>query len=266
MSWYGDIPGGTSFSTASIPCPEDQRWALASESGLWSAPSHLDATNETTTCKTRSSYQPESVGTFQYATNLPLENSQCTGMYSSQNVCGGDSAYPSDFDNSEFLDSFNTIGAAYPPSAYQLAPTAQEVTADAACAASGPVSFAEIGLDCHTPQLSCDHVSVVSTPLHRPTSPLELSSSPDPTRVIQSELLDCHGEGDVDKELPYAQLIYRALMDAPGHTMILRDIYSWFRLNTDKAQDEDTKGWQNSIRHNLSMNGVRIYKLKFSTS
>jgi hypothetical protein len=55
---------------------------------------------------------------------------------------------------------------------------------------------------------------------------------------------------------PYAQLIYRALLEAPGHTMILRDIYNWFIQNTDKAADKETKGWQNSIRHNLSMNGV----------
>jgi hypothetical protein len=38
--------------------------------------------------------------------------------------------------------------------------------------------------------------------------------------------------------------------------MILRDIYEWFKNNTDKASASETKGWQNSIRHNLSMNGV----------
>jgi hypothetical protein len=56
---------------------------------------------------------------------------------------------------------------------------------------------------------------------------------------------------------PYARLIYEALMQAPGHRMMLRDIYEWFRLNTIKAQDNGTNGWQNSIRHNLSMNKVR---------
>jgi len=61
---------------------------------------------------------------------------------------------------------------------------------------------------------------------------------------------------DGQREQPYAQLIYRALLGAPEHTMILRDIYTWFETNTDKAQDKGTKGWQNSIRHNLSMNGV----------
>lgn len=63
-------------------------------------------------------------------------------------------------------------------------------------------------------------------------------------------------EGVFDKDRPYAQLIFDALKQAPNHTMILRDIYDWFRKNTDKALDKDTKGWQNSIRHNLSMNGV----------
>ncbi|KAF2623070.1 hypothetical protein BU25DRAFT_401237, partial [Macroventuria anomochaeta] len=63
-------------------------------------------------------------------------------------------------------------------------------------------------------------------------------------------------DNTIDKEQPYAQLIYRALLDAPDHTMVLRDIYDWFRRYTDKAAHSETKGWQNSIRHNLSMNGA----------
>jgi hypothetical protein len=71
-------------------------------------------------------------------------------------------------------------------------------------------------------------------------------------------------ECPIDKDQPYAQLIYRALLDAPQHTMILKDIYEWFKCNTDKAAAE-TKGWQNSIRHNLSMNGVCIPSLPITT-
>lgn len=56
-------------------------------------------------------------------------------------------------------------------------------------------------------------------------------------------------------EEPYAKLIYRAFMSKPNHAMTLQEIYQWFRDNTDKGKD-DTKGWQNSIRHNLSMNMV----------
>lgn len=54
---------------------------------------------------------------------------------------------------------------------------------------------------------------------------------------------------------PYAQLIYRAFMSQPNKSMTLQEIYQWFRDNTDKAKSAG-KGWQNSIRHNLSMNGV----------
>lgn len=62
-----------------------------------------------------------------------------------------------------------------------------------------------------------------------------------------------YNEGIYDK--PYAQLIYEALIQAPGHRMLLRDIYDWFIKNTRKSAG-GTNGWQNSIRHNLSMNRV----------
>ena len=71
-------------------------------------------------------------------------------------------------------------------------------------------------------------------------------------------------------DVPYAQLIYSALMEAPGNRMVLRDIYHWIERNTDKANNPEFTGWQNSVRHNLSMNKVRFtwssknYPLNFS--
>ncbi|KAJ9230715.1 transcriptional regulator family: Forkhead [Paecilomyces variotii] len=53
---------------------------------------------------------------------------------------------------------------------------------------------------------------------------------------------------------PYSALIYRALISAPGKKLPLQGIYSWFEKNTSKGKDQKCKGWQNSIRHNLSMN------------
>ena len=44
---------------------------------------------------------------------------------------------------------------------------------------------------------------------------------------------------------------------AKEERMMLRDIYEWFRHNTTKPQESGSNGWQNSIRHNLSMNKVR---------
>ncbi|MCJ1267343.1 hypothetical protein MMC22_007228 [Lobaria immixta] len=74
-----------------------------------------------------------------------------------------------------------------------------------------------------------------------------------PTTVMADD--DSDGDGSAHVE-PYAQLIYRALKSAPGHAMVLKEIYEWFELNTDKAKNAASKGWQNSIRHNLSMNGA----------
>jgi hypothetical protein len=81
-------------------------------------------------------------------------------------------------------------------------------------------------------------------PTNRPSS---LTSS------VSRELND-HGPTNKGEE-PYAQLIYRAFMSRPDYSMTLQEIYQWFRENTDKAKSE-SKGWQNSIRHNLSMNAV----------
>ncbi|CAM1504416.1 Fc.00g020070.m01.CDS01 [Cosmosporella sp. VM-42] len=67
--------------------------------------------------------------------------------------------------------------------------------------------------------------------------------------------------GGTKGEEPYAQLIYQAFMSRPDHSLTLQEIYQWFRDNTDKTKS-GTKGWQNSIRHNLSMNAAFIKRDK----
>lgn len=104
------------------------------------------------------------------------------------------------------------------------------------------------------------------TPLSRSPSPLvpwsviqdnmvDTSSRSEDTRIGREEL----EEEDVGSDKPYARLIWEALMQAPGHRMTLREIYAWFQRNTNKARDSSSNGWQNSIRHNLSMNQVCIF-------
>ncbi|RYP53123.1 hypothetical protein DL769_010559 [Monosporascus sp. CRB-8-3] len=73
------------------------------------------------------------------------------------------------------------------------------------------------------------------------------------------------GEDAAKADEPYAQLIYRAFMSTERHAMTLQDIYQWFRDNTDKAKGEN-KGWQNSIRHNLSMNAAFVKRDRKSTT
>ena len=87
----------------------------------------------------------------------------------------------------------------------------------------------------------------------------------DEHRFSQSPSFSQGNEG-VDESIsaePYASLIYRALKSAPEHKMVLREIYDWFEQNTDKGKDNGSKGWQNSIRHNLSMNGVSNFLLAY---
>jgi hypothetical protein len=100
-----------------------------------------------------------------------------------------------------------------------------------------------------------------------------LFGRPSPFRLPSSETSEDGGnssremtaiEGDEPAaDEPYAKLIYRALMSAPNHSMVLQEIYQWFRENTVKGSS-DTKGWMNSIRHNLSMNAVGLFpKMSF---
>lgn len=95
------------------------------------------------------------------------------------------------------------------------------------------------------------------------TGKVEMCAAASPASVEGLEGIDyatmngeeTDGDASISSE-PYAQLIYKALMSAPEHKMVLKEIYEWFEKNTDKAKNNSSKGWQNSIRHNLSMNGV----------
>ncbi|KAL3474201.1 hypothetical protein BJX99DRAFT_271856 [Aspergillus californicus] len=93
-------------------------------------------------------------------------------------------------------------------------------------------------MPCHSPPLS-----LVSPPIK-----LEMDREDGPTVVHMEEAEDSSADP------PYSQLIYEALLAAPGKKLPLQGIYLWFETNTAKGRDRTSKGWQNSIRHNLSMN------------
>lgn len=91
--------------------------------------------------------------------------------------------------------------------------------------------------------------------------PLEMSnpSSPDRSSKRSGGLYSGKFADEIDvenEEIPYAQLIYKAMMSVPSRTMILREIYQYFQEKIPRFSKMRNKGWQNSIRHNLSMNGV----------
>ncbi|KAN0093770.1 hypothetical protein V8E51_016954 [Hyaloscypha variabilis] len=107
-----------------------------------------------------------------------------------------------------------------------------------------------------SPQGPMDRDVLGSSMLFDKPSPFRLPSSEtsDDGGHSSREMTVIEGEDQAIDE-PYAKLIYRALMSKPNHSMVLQEIYQWFRENTVKGSS-DTKGWMNSIRHNLSMNAA----------
>ncbi len=170
--------------------------------------------------------------------------------------------FPSSFLRSHESLNFTTIphdvsiSESYPPAVYQIEPPKHP---DGADPSDQEIDSQLIQLnndyECHgysASQIRMEESHEYQSPFSDRT---RASTPPDePNQYSHSAYTE--GDGIIDKELPYAQLIYQALMGAPEKTMVLRDIYDWFKKHTDKASSSETKGWQNSIRHNLSMNGV----------
>ncbi|KAF2773352.1 hypothetical protein EJ03DRAFT_371279 [Teratosphaeria nubilosa] len=77
---------------------------------------------------------------------------------------------------------------------------------------------------------------------------------------IPAYALDSSGSDELNEldaaDPCYAQLLYRCLKEAPDHTLSLRELYDWVREHSQKAKDPKQRGWQNSVRHNLSMNAA----------
>ena len=97
---------------------------------------------------------------------------------------------------------------------------------------------------------------------HNPESSREVEIGPNKGRVRRSGSIYAGKPADEidveDEEIPYAQLIYKALMSVSTRTMVLSEIYQYFREKIPRFSKMRSKGWQNSIRHNLSMNGVSV--------
>ncbi|KAF1930470.1 uncharacterized protein M421DRAFT_58836 [Didymella exigua CBS 183.55] len=154
------------------------------------------------------------------------------------------SSCPRVFQNIDFASRSSDMTASYPPAAYFHSPPQLRSTPSLPDNSTPELTQLNDDWDLHYGT----HIKHEDQhDYNSPYSEMSRASTPYSTG---------HEDEPIDKEQPYAQLIFRALLDAPDHTMVLRDIYDWFRRHTDKATHSETKGWQNSIRHNLSMNGA----------
>ncbi|KAF7727038.1 Forkhead box protein I1 [Apophysomyces ossiformis] len=52
----------------------------------------------------------------------------------------------------------------------------------------------------------------------------------------------------------YSSLIAQAILESENERMTLRDIYSWIEKKYPALYNAEDTGWQNTIRHNLSLN------------
>ncbi|ORX43687.1 hypothetical protein DM01DRAFT_1378681 [Hesseltinella vesiculosa] len=58
----------------------------------------------------------------------------------------------------------------------------------------------------------------------------------------------------------YASMIAQAILTSKEQKMTLREIYMWVQVNYPSFYESNKTGWQNTIRHNLSLNRC-FYKL-----
>jgi hypothetical protein len=201
-------------------------------------------------------FPAQSQAVYDYSQNIVPYNENYNLTYSAPLTSSCPRSYTNDIDLTGL--PMSNIPQFYPPDAYQIEPQASHH--DAMDLSDQNITGQLMQLrhdeyDSFGPMIKHEEHTAYSSPYD---SDVTRSSTPCGDQLISSihdYKIECE-DGAIDKEQPYAQLIHRALMEAPGHTMILRDIYEWFKTNTDKAADKETKGWQNSIRHNLSMNGV----------
>lgn len=79
--------------------------------------------------------------------------------------------------------------------------------------------------------------------------------STDPVPSQHPERRDS-GNGDEEEEDPrsWDKVLYAVLLELPGHCARLQEIYDLVPNETNKWQFRS--GWQNSVRHNLSLNKV----------
>ncbi|KAL8714132.1 MAG: hypothetical protein Q9220_001860 [cf. Caloplaca sp. 1 TL-2023] len=101
-----------------------------------------------------------------------------------------------------------------------------------------------------------------TTPVRSPKKPQRTSSASKPSpafgrgfMVESSEQIDYRSDAtrDLKPTIPYSVMITQAILSKPDEKITLSDIYEWIKAHFAYYRYLTTN-WQNSIRHNLSLN------------
>ena len=178
----------------------------------------------------------------------------------SQNYAGVPRTWPSSYEPRMVYDD-SLMAKMYEPSIYMIDHDKQDSRGTSAMnpgltydAQDSSRDFARLSIS-RSPKVENDTVDTALSSFDKPPRFLLASRESSDDSGNSSRGMPAVDTEDHGVDEPYAKLIYRALMGAPNHSMVLQEIYQWFRDNTVKGSS-DTKGWMNSIRHNLSMNAV----------
>jgi hypothetical protein len=218
-------------------------------SNQWTDPSHqLNDFDDQPSENYKYDYSPspghETDGGFQRSQNYAEVPRTLSSPYEPR-VAFDNSMVPKTYGTSTYMahtnrDNFQSISVQIPGDGYDAHQSSRE--------------FARLSIS-RSPKVEDDAVDSAPMSFDEPSGfmmPSRESSDDGGNNSREMTVADIEDQGTDE---PYAKLIYRALMSAPNHSMVLQEIYQWFRENTAKGSS-DTKGWMNSIRHNLSMNAV----------
>ncbi|KAK0736890.1 hypothetical protein B0T21DRAFT_437655 [Apiosordaria backusii] len=86
------------------------------------------------------------------------------------------------------------------------------------------------------------------------TKPPHVESTPGPILMTNSDVdLSLDENAHIKPQYSYAQLITQAIISTPDHKCTLAGIYNFITTKYAYYRHQPASGWQNSIRHNLSL-------------
>lgn len=87
----------------------------------------------------------------------------------------------------------------------------------------------------------------------RPSKLARPSPAPAPLRIPEPHEMPQITDNGMKPKYSYATLIGMAILRAPERKLMLSEIYKWIMQTFKHYRDSPQPGWQNSIRHNLSL-------------